>query len=116
PSPAGETDVASPLPEGADPPSAIFAGHDALAVGVLRAVADLGLSADQVSVVGYDNIDLAAHPLISLTTVDQFGRNMGVLAIELLMERIRRERTTPKHHQITPELRVRNSSRRAPVG
>ena len=39
---------------------------------VLRAIAELGLDAEDVSVVGYD-INLAGHPLISLTTVDQFG-------------------------------------------
>lgn len=97
-------------------PTAIFAAHDALAVGVLRAVAELGLTADQVSVVGYDNIDLAGHPLISLTTVDQFGPEMGIRAIELLMERIRHERSTPTHHQMTPQLRVRGSSSKSPVG
>ncbi len=97
------------------PPTAIFAGHDELAIGVLRAVAELGLDADQVSVVGYDNIDLAAHPLISLTTVDQFGPEMGVAAIELLMERIRHGRVAATHHQQDPQLRIRNSTRRAPA-
>jgi Periplasmic binding protein-like domain len=49
-------------------PTAIFAGHDQLAIGVLRAIAELGLGAEDVSVVGHDNINLAAHPRISLTT------------------------------------------------
>mgnify|MGYP006365350739 CR=1 FL=1 len=35
------------------------------------------------------------------------------LAIDLLMERIRDGRTTPAHHQIAPQLRIRNSSRTA---
>lgn len=97
--------------EGSNPPSAIFAGYDTLAIGVLRAIADLGLDANDVSVVGYDGIDLARHPHISLTTVDQFGVEMGVAATELLMERIRDGRRTPKHHRLDPQLRVRNSSR-----
>ena len=99
------------LLRGSDPPTAVFAGHDALAIGVLRAVAELGLTADDVSVVGYDDIELAGHPLISLTTVDQFGIELGGAAIALLMERIRDGRRTPKHHQVAPRLRVRNSSR-----
>ena len=60
---------------------------------------------------GYDGIDLAWHPLISLTTVDQFGVEMGVAATELLMERIRDGRRIPKHHRLEPQLRVRGSSR-----
>ena len=96
---------------GGNPPTAIFAGHDTLAIGVLRAIAELGLDAEDVSVVGYDNINLAGHPLISLTTVDQFGVEMGVTAIELLMERIRDERRSPRHHQLAPQLRIRNSTR-----
>jgi LacI family transcriptional regulator len=91
-------------------PTAIFAGHDTLAIGALRARAELGFTSAQVSVVGYDNIDLAAHPLVSLTTVDQFGRRSGARAIQLLLERIREGRTAATHHSVTPKLRVRNSS------
>jgi len=92
-------------------PTAIFAGHDTLAIGALRARAELGLSSDQVSVVGYDNIDLAAHPIVSLTTVDQFGRRSGARAIQLLLERIQEGRTAADHYSFTPELRVRDSTR-----
>jgi LacI family transcriptional regulator len=104
-------DAARKLLKGNNPPTAIFAGHDTLAIGVLRAIAELGLDAEDVSVVGYDNINLAGHPLISLTTVDQFGFEVGVTAIDLLMERIRNGRRSPRHHQLDPQLRIRNSSR-----
>jgi LacI family transcriptional regulator, galactose operon repressor len=104
-------EAARTLLEGSSRPTAIFAGHDQLAIGVLRAIAELGLDAEDVSVVGYDNISLAGHPLISLTTVDQFGVEMGAASIELLMERIRDGRRTPRHHQLDPQLRIRNSSR-----
>jgi LacI family transcriptional regulator len=90
-------------------PTAIFAGHDVLAMGVLRATAELGC--DDISVVGYDDIPIASHPLISLTTVDQFGVAMGATAIELLMNRIRDGKTTPQHHETQPALRVRRSSK-----
>ena len=98
------------LLEGDEPPTAIFASYDTLAIGVLRAVADLGLKAD-VSVVGYDDIDIARHPFISLTTVDQSGTKMGEVATGLLLERIRDGRTSPVHHQVEPRLRARGSSR-----
>lgn len=95
-----------------DPPTAIFAGNDTLAIGALRAVADAGLSSADVSVVGYDDMDLARHPLLSLTTVDQFGERLGAEAIDLLMERIAGTRSEPRHITITPELRVRSSTQR----
>lgn len=107
----GAYEAARTLLEGSNPPTAVFAGYDTLAIGALHAIADLGLDADEVSVVGYDGIDLARHPLISLTTVDQFGVEMGVTATELLMERIREGRRIPKHHRLHPQLRVRRSSR-----
>lgn len=107
----GAYEAARMLLAGHARPTAIFAGHDTLAMGVLRAVSDSGLTADEVSVVGYDNIDLAGHPLVSLTTVDQFGGEMGVAAVEALMERIRDDRESPRHIRFDPELRIRTSSR-----
>ena len=68
------------LLENAKPPTAILAGHDDIAMGVLAAIADTGRSRTDVSVIGYDNTDLAAHPLIDLTSVDQAGVDMGAQA------------------------------------
>lgn len=93
-----------------DRPTAIFAGHDELAIGVLRAVAELGFDAGDVSVVGYDNTQLAAHPLLSLTSVDQQGERMGAAAISLLLERIA-GRTEPVHEVVAPRLVARGSTR-----
>lgn len=93
-----------------EPPTAIFAGNDTLAIGALRAVAERGLTAREVSVVGYDNIELASHPLVSLTTIDQYGVRTGETAIDLLMERIQQNRIEPRHIQLDPKLIVRNSS------
>lgn len=92
-------------------PTAIFAANDTLAVGALRARMELGLSAAELSIVGYDNIDLAAHPLASLTTVDQFGRESGREAARMLLERIQDGRTEARHEVFTPELRKRGSTR-----
>lgn len=92
-----------------EPPTAIFAGHDSMALGVLRATNAAGLGPADVSVVGYDDIDLAGHPLVSLTTVDQQGIEAGRTAIQLLMERIE-GRTEPKHVCFTPRLIIRSST------
>ena len=93
-----------------EPPTAVFASHDQPALGVLRAVAEASLNAGDLSVAGYDDIEIAGHPGISLTTVNQDGERMGALAAELLIERIG-GRTEPRHEVIVPELVVRSSTR-----
>jgi len=92
-----------------DPPTAIFAVNDDLALGALHAISELGLAPSDVSVVGYDNIRLAGHPLISLTTVDQSGDELGQRAVGMLIERID-GRTTARHESTTPRLHVRRST------
>ena len=97
----------------AEPPTAIFAGHDDIAIAVLAGVADSGRTG-QVSVVGYDNTALAAHPLISLTSVDQSGVEMGAQAVTMLLERIQ-GRTEHREHLVTPSLQVRGSTSPPPA-
>ncbi|NQX11557.1 LacI family DNA-binding transcriptional regulator [Microbacteriaceae bacterium VKM Ac-2855] len=96
-----------------DRPTAIFAGNDALALPLLRARADAGLTVADVSVVGYDNIGVAELPGVDLTTVDQAGLEMGSRSIELLLERIA-GRTEPARHTTRATLRVRGSTAPAP--
>jgi len=93
--------------DGGLPATAIFAAHDELALGALRALAEAGSS---VSVVGYDDVPIADHPGIGLTTVHQPGVAMGARAVELLLERLA-GRTGAVHDVFTPELRVRTSTR-----
>lgn len=90
-----------------EPPTAIFAGNDDLAVGAQQAVAE---SAADISIVGYDDVAIAGHPLISLTTVAQSGEWMGERVVGMLLERIAGRRE-PLHEIVMPELRVRNSTR-----
>ena len=92
-----------------DRPTALFAGNDALALDALWARADAGLSAEQLSIVGYDDIEVAAHPGISLTTIDQSGEDLGERAVRLLLERLA-GRTEPTHFEVEPVLRARSSS------
>lgn len=94
----------------ADRPTAVFAGNDTLAIGALRAVSERGLTARDVSVVGYDNVELASHPLVSLTTIDQYGELTGETAIDLLMERISESREDASHVVLDPRLLVRKST------
>ncbi|MET0417020.1 MAG: LacI family DNA-binding transcriptional regulator [Actinoplanes sp.] len=95
-------------------PTAIFAGADVVALGVLEAIAEAGLSVPgDISVAGYDNSALAAFGPISLTSVDQDGRQMGANAARLLVDRITdRERRTVQV-KLSPTLAVRRTT--APV-
>ncbi|WP_423461805.1 LacI family DNA-binding transcriptional regulator [Promicromonospora sp. MS192] len=92
-----------------EPPTAIFAGNDTLAIGVLSAVAEAGLDARDVSVVGYDDVPIARHPLVSLTSVDQSGTTLGREAVRLLLERLA-GRTEPVRYEAPAVLHVRRSS------
>jgi LacI family transcriptional regulator len=94
-------------------PTAIFVGNDELAFGTLRALSEHGRPAADVSVVGYDDVDIASYPAISLTSVNQAGEAMGERAIRLLLERIQ-GRTEPTHFSVQPTLKVRGSTRPAP--
>lgn len=92
-----------------DRPTALFAGNDSLALDALWARADAGLTSSDLSIVGYDDIEMAAHPGISLTTIDQFGEALGARSVELLLERIA-GRTEAVHFEVDPVLQVRASS------
>lgn len=105
----GARDAAFEVLSGPDRPTAIFAGHDEIALGVLTAVAELGLTASQVSVVGYDDTEIAAHPLVSLTSINQSGTKMGEIVVRLLLERIA-GRTEPVHEVIAPKLMARRTT------
>lgn len=90
-------------------PTALFAGHDSIALSALEVVANRGLAAADFAVVGYDDVPIASHPLIGLTTVDQDGQQMGATAAHLLLERIR-GRVEPERRVFSPVLRVRATS------
>ncbi|MEV0585023.1 substrate-binding domain-containing protein, partial [Nonomuraea sp. NPDC050310] len=94
----------------ADRPTAIFAGADIAALGVLRAADEAGLSVpEDLSVAGYDNIGIASLKRISLTSVDQDGQVIGATAARLLVERIE-GRTRSVTSSVSPTLIVRGTT------
>ena len=71
----------------ADRPTAIFAGSDMQAMGVLRAARRLGIDVPgQLSLIGYDNLPLAAWTDPALTTVNQPLRGMAGTATRMLLD------------------------------
>jgi LacI family transcriptional regulator len=92
-------------------PTAIFAGADFVAMGVLDAVAEAGLTVPgDISVAGYDNTTFAAFSPISLTSVDQAGVQMGRDTARLLLDRIADRRKRAVQVRLSPTLIVRGST------
>jgi DNA-binding LacI/PurR family transcriptional regulator len=79
--PEGGYEAAESLMKIATPPTAIFTNDD-MAIGALRAIHDRGLTIpDDVALVGYDDIEYAAHTTPPLTTVSVPKKEMGHLAV-----------------------------------
>ena len=95
-------------------PTAIMAGNDAQAFGVLQALAERGLRApDDVSVVGFDDGDEPGYYNPPLTTVRQDFRAVGRRGIEMLVEQIERGERNDERFVIEPELIIRKSTAKA---
>ena len=89
---------------------------DAIAIGAMRAAREFGLRIpDDLSVVGFDDIDLAAHVDPPLTTVHQPIRQKGADAVRLLLAEVeQREAHRPEHIRLETRLIVRGSTGPAP--
>jgi DNA-binding LacI/PurR family transcriptional regulator len=97
-------------------PTAVLAMSDAMAIGAMRAIRELRLNVPRdVSVVGFDDIDLAMHTDPPLTTVHQPIRRKGEEAVQLLLTVVeRRDLTRPEHRLLETRLIVRGSTAAAP--
>jgi len=94
-------------------PTAIFAVSDVLALGTLSAAASLDITVPgELSVVGFDDIDEAAHSRPPLTTIAQDLREQGRQAARLALELV--EGKTTRSRPWRPHLLVRESTAVAP--
>jgi len=92
------------------PPTAILACNDLMALGVLRAAAEAGRRVPQdLAVVGYDDIELAAFTVPPLTTVAQPRREMGRAAVRLLVNRLASRGLAPQQVLLPVAVTVRQS-------
>jgi LacI family transcriptional regulator len=95
----------------ADRPTAIVAFNDKAAVGALRAAAERGLRVpDDVSVTGFDDIDVSRATVPMLTTVRQPLQEMGRVAVSFLMRIVERHDHEALHVELATELVVRGST------
>ncbi|MEV4418147.1 LacI family DNA-binding transcriptional regulator [Catellatospora sp. NPDC049609] len=99
------------LLEHAAPPTAIFASSDQMALGVYEAVRRRGLRvADDVSVVGFDDLPEVRWSSPPLTTVRQPLAEMGMLAARTVLRLAQREKIESPRVELATELVVRDST------
>jgi DNA-binding LacI/PurR family transcriptional regulator len=108
---AGGTTAMNEILEAEDIPTAVFAPNDVAAIGAMEAIDAAGLAIPgDISLVGYDNLALAALPRIGLTTVGQPRVDLGRQAVGLVLERLDEGRERTRHVLIPPQLVVRSTT------
>jgi LacI family transcriptional regulator len=108
---AGGVEAAGHLLDLPEPPSAIFAFNDNLAIGTIEAARKRGLRIPQdVSVVGFDDVEHATIVTPALTTVRQPLAEMGRMAVTLLMRLLENQRFETLRVELATRLVVREST------
>ncbi len=96
-----------------DRPTAIFATNDITAIGALRAAKDKGINIpDELSIVGFDNIEASTYLEVPLTTISQPAERMGKIALDILMKRIEEQHKEIQKIVLKPELIKRDSCKK----
>jgi DNA-binding LacI/PurR family transcriptional regulator len=98
---------------GRDHPTAIYATSDTTAIGLMQAAYEAGIRIpDDLSIMGFDDIDIAAFTIPPLTTVSQGGVEMGRVAADLLFDMVDhgRHRSEVADVVLEPKLVVRRSA------
>ncbi len=105
------------------PPTAVFCYNDATAIGAMRTACAAGLRIpDDMSIVGFDDIDLARYFEPPLTTVAQPKQQMGSLAVEMVLQLVSNVQQADQANQIEvkdcvlPSRLVVRESTAAPAG
>lgn len=94
-----------------NPPSAIFAGNDMIGIGVLRAAAERNVRVpSELSVIGFDDIQMSRYVYPALTTVGQSILQLGEMAAEVLLRRIATPSLVTDQRIVTPSIVLREST------
>jgi LacI family transcriptional regulator len=105
--------VVQQLLETKQPFTALVAFNDISAIGSIRALQDANLRVpEDVSVIGFDDINAAAYTLPSLTTINQPLAEIGRVATQCLLNRIHGTAISPDEISLAPTLVVRESTAR----
>lgn len=97
-------------------PDAIFAGNDALALGIINVLLKEGIKVpEQVSVLGFDNVAYAESALVPLSTVSQTPYQLGYTMGEQLMNELEADKDHLHQHVVfQPQIVERSSTARRP--
>lgn len=92
------------------PPRAIVACNDEMAIGAIRALQNAGYRVpEDVAVIGHDDISLAAYVDVPLTTIHVYKKELGRLAVKILLDRLETRRTPPVTLEVSSKLVKRES-------
>lgn len=95
-----------------NPPTAVFAASDILAIGALAGVREQGLRVpEDISLAGFDDIDFAAFCDPPLTTIRVPAHEIGQMAVKVLLELAAGELTPPRQYRLDTDLVIRSSCR-----
>ena len=96
---------------GAEAPTAYYAANDLMAIGILRALAEIGLTVPgDISVMGTNNSYISQHMTPALTTVDVPYAEIGKKAVELLITQIKDMNEIPSSYLEECQLVLRAST------
>jgi DNA-binding LacI/PurR family transcriptional regulator len=94
-----------------EPPSAIFAGSDLQAIGVIEAARECGLRVpDDLSIVGFDDLPISTWTSPPLTTVRQPLTEMAMMGVELIIALAGNEPVASSRLEVATSLIVREST------
>jgi DNA-binding LacI/PurR family transcriptional regulator len=100
-------------------PTAIFGFNDYLAIGLISLLEQHGIKVpEDMSIVGFDNIELSQYAKVPLTTVDFNGEEVTTAAVDLLIDKIKNKNTKIDGGNkirkiiVEPELIIRDSTKR----
>ena len=98
-------------------PTALVCINDILAIIAISALGNMGYAVPgDVSVVGFDDISMASHIGVPLTTASQDAYELGKVASQLLLERLGGGDMPPRSYTVPTQLRVRSSTAAPVVG
>jgi DNA-binding LacI/PurR family transcriptional regulator len=94
-----------------EPPTAIFATNDYMALGTYQAIVEEGHKVpEDIALIGFNDIEFTSMKGIEMTTIGQKKYEMGALAVKTLVERIEGGKGgPPKEFILEPELIIRKT-------
>lgn len=93
-----------------DPPTAIFAAYDNIAIGAMRAIYEGGYTIPgDFSVVGVDNLKTSSYLFKTLTTITEPVADLGELTCEMMIHRIHKD-TAIRNTKLIPKLNIQETT------